>query len=148
MKHFLGIWVCVQGCPVHLYRITACAELEWTHQDQQVQLLPLHRISQISHIHLRALCKCFLKRVRLGVVATFLGSLFWCLATLWVQKLSLISTLNLPWLSFRPFFCVFNWSWEWRDQYLPFHFPSWGWWRPQWGLLWVSSRLNKLSDLR
>jgi len=45
---------------------------------------------------------CFLNTSRDGDSTTSLGSLFQCLTTLSVQKISLISNLYLPWCNLRP----------------------------------------------
>ena len=47
--------------------------------------------------------KQFLNKSRDGDSATSLGSLFWCLTTLSVNKFFLISNLNLLWHNLRPF---------------------------------------------
>jgi len=47
--------------------------------------------------------KWFLNTSRDGDSTTSLGSLFQCLTTLSVKKFFLISNLNLPWHSLRPY---------------------------------------------
>ena len=71
--------------------------LEVTHKNHRVQFLASTRPPKNQTICLRALSKCFL------VLGNFPGSLLQCPIALSVNNLFLISSLNLPCLSFMPF---------------------------------------------
>jgi len=58
----------------------------------------------------RATSSLALNASRDGVSTASLGNLFQCVITLWVKNFLLISNLNLPCLSLKPFPLVLSWD--------------------------------------